>query len=99
MRGIARFDGVHADWFLIQAPANQVLFNLGVTGQITAGFPLGAVLSDLGSAAYITGSFNEDPDNMYAVGNNLAAILRVTGETPTDRGAYDLVVDRAALRE
>jgi hypothetical protein len=92
-------DGIRADWYLIQAPAGLVLFNLGVMGQIDARFPLGALLSDLGSGSYVTGSFNEDPGNMFSVGDNLAAVLRVTGETPADQGTYDLVIDQLFLRE
>jgi hypothetical protein len=92
-------DGIRADWFLIEAPANVVLFNLGISGRIDAPFPLGARLSDLGTGSYVTGSFNDDPDRMFSVGNNLAALLRVTGAAPTDQGTYDVFVDQPLLRE
>lgn len=92
-------DGVLADWFLIQAPANLVNFNFGMTGRISAGFPLAGLLSDLIANTSVTGTFAEDPSNMLRAGNNLGMILRVTGAAPTDRGAYDLVVDTASLRQ
>jgi hypothetical protein len=92
-------DGIRADWFLIQAPAPLVLFNLGVTGQINARFSLGAVLSDLNSQSLVIGNFITDPRYMFSSGHNLAAVLRVTGETPADQGAYDLVIDQTVLRE
>ena len=92
-------DGLRADWFLLQAPAGLVNFNSGMSGQIHAGFPLGALLSDLSASSPIPAAFNEDPSNMFAVGNNLAAVLRVTGQEPTDKGAYDLSIDTASLRQ
>jgi hypothetical protein len=92
-------DGVRADWFLIQAPAGLVNFNFGMTGRVSAGFPLAGLLSDLMANASVTDTFTEDPSNMFLAGSNLGAILRVTGATPTDRGAYDLVVDMASLRQ
>jgi hypothetical protein len=92
-------DGIRADWFLLQAPAGLVNFNLGMTGAINAGFALGALLSDLSDTSLVLGEFNEDPSNMFSVGNNLAAVLRVTGQAPADTGAYDLSIDAASLRQ
>jgi hypothetical protein len=92
-------NGIRADWFVIQAPAGLVLFNYGLTGRIDAGFPLGALLSDIDLPTLVTGTFNEDPSTMLSIGSNSVAVLRVTGETPADRGAYDLIVDTASLRQ
>jgi hypothetical protein len=92
-------DGSRADWFLLQAPAGLVNFNSGIPGRINAGFPLGALLSDLSDSSPVFGEFNEDPSTMFSVGNKLAAVLRVTGQTPADKGAYDLSIDVASLRQ
>ena len=92
-------DGTRADWFLIQAPAGLVQFNLGVSGEISAGFPLAAQLSDLDSTTFTTDNFSEDPSTMFSAGTNLGVVLRVTGAAPTDRGAYDLAIDTASLRQ
>ena len=92
-------DGSPADWFVLQAPAGLVNFNSGMTGQINAAFPLGALFSDLTGSSPLLGRFNEDPSTMFSAGNNLAAVLRVTGQAPTDMGAYDLSIDTAQLRQ
>jgi hypothetical protein len=92
-------DGIRADWFLMQVPAGLALFNAGVTGQVAADFPLGALLSDLGGGTAIFDGFAEDPTNMFTAGNSLVAVLRVTGATPADKGAYDLSIDPAFLRQ
>jgi hypothetical protein len=92
-------DGIRAGWFVMQTPAGLTQFNAGVTGQITADFPLGAMLSDLGGESFIFGGFGEDPTNMFTAGTSLVAVLRVTGATPADKGAYDLSIDPAFLRQ
>jgi len=92
-------DGTRADWFLIQAPAGLVNFNLGMTGSISAAFPLAAVLSDLGPSRFVTGTFSEDPSTMFSGGTNLGAVLRVTGATSANLGAYDLSIDTVSLRQ
>ena len=92
-------DGIRADWFLFQAPAGVVNFNFGASGEIATGFPLSGSLSDLVSETLVTSGFDEDPSSMFVAGSNLAFVLRVTGATPADQGAYDLVVDPASLRQ
>jgi hypothetical protein len=92
-------DGIRADWFLLQGPAGLVNFNCGMTGAIDAGFPVEALLTDLSDSSPVPDRFSEEASNMFSVGNNLAAVLRVTGQAPTDRGAYDLSIDTAFLRQ
>ena len=92
-------DGMRAGWFVMKTPAGLTQFNTGVTGQLTAAFPLGAVLSDLEGETFIFGGFAEDPTNMFTAGTSLVAVLRVTGATPADKGAYDLSIDPAFLRQ
>lgn len=93
-------DGIRADWYLLQGPAGLVNFNSGMTGQIIAGFAVGASISDQASGgAVLGGFFSEDSDQMLSAGDNLAAVLRVAGVTPTDRGAYALAVDAASARQ
>jgi hypothetical protein len=92
-------DGIRAAWLLMQLPASLAAFNFGVTGQLSADFPFDALLSDRSGGTSISGSFVEDPSQMFSAGTNLAAVWRITGATPSDLGAYDLAVDPASLRQ
>jgi hypothetical protein len=94
--------GAAADWFLIRAPAGLVRFNIdSLFGRVTAGFALGAILSDaLGiQVVSASGDFWDEADAMYPLGRYLGALLQVTGATPSDRGSYTVSVDWADLRE
>jgi Bacterial pre-peptidase C-terminal domain/Dockerin type I domain len=92
-------NGVRADWVLIQGNAGVIQFNFGVSGEITAGFPLAAEITDLFGVSSTLPSFSEDPDSMIASGDNLAVVLRVTGTTAADQGAYSVAVEPALLRQ
>jgi hypothetical protein len=91
--------GARADWFLLQAPADVVNFNFGMLGEISAGFPLAGLLSDKSGGFPVTRDFSQDPSMMFAAGTDLAAVLRVSGATAADLGAYRLVVDMASFRQ
>jgi hypothetical protein len=93
-------DGIRADWYLVQGAAGLVNFNSGMTGKFVATFPLRVLMSDLGSATPIVGGFfTEDATQMLRAGENLSVVLRVTGAAPTDRGAYDFMIDPATARQ
>jgi hypothetical protein len=91
--------GAPADWFLFQAPADLVQFNIGFSGGVNAAFTLAGILTDRVSSMALASLFTEDPSAMYPLGSNLAALLKVTGATPADTGSYTLSIDPATLRQ
>jgi len=94
--------GSRADWYLVRGPAGVAQFTSnGVFGDLNANFRLAAVLTDLFGSfpASATGGFLDDPDLMLPLGNDLAVILRVAGESPTTTGDYTLRVAPADLRQ
>ncbi|MFI5394462.1 MAG: pre-peptidase C-terminal domain-containing protein [Candidatus Binatia bacterium] len=93
-------DGTPAGWFLVKAPADLVRFSQGVSGTVTASFSVASALTDAYGSGRLNGtSFVEDPTQMYSFGTDLAALLRVGGKTPADRGAYTVSINPAALRQ
>ncbi|MFI5365950.1 MAG: pre-peptidase C-terminal domain-containing protein [Candidatus Binatia bacterium] len=91
--------GNRADWFLFQAPADLVQFNIAFSGALTSAFPSASVLTDEVSTIPLTSLFAEDPDAMYPLGNTLASLLKITGTTPGATGSYTLSIDPATLRQ
>jgi hypothetical protein len=92
-------DGTPADWFLLQAAADLVRFNQGMFGAVTTSFAPANVLTDVGGSAPLAGFMSEDPTLMYSFGTDLAALLRVAGQTPADHGTYSVSIDSAWLRQ
>ncbi|MFQ5666838.1 MAG: dockerin type I domain-containing protein [Candidatus Binatia bacterium] len=92
-------EGAKADWFFFQEPAGLVQFNFGVFGSVRGGFPLVAALSDEFGSTAVFGSFSEDPAAMLSFDGTLAALLKIAGAMPSDRGSYTLSVDTASVRQ
>ena len=67
-----------------------------VFGDVMASFPLAGVLTDLFGGLTVSGAFAEtDPTQMFAFGNDLAALLKIRGTMPSATGPYTLRVDPA----
>jgi hypothetical protein len=92
-------DGTPADWFLVRAAADLLRFNQGIFGAVTTSFAAANVLTDVDGPAPLAGFMNEDPTQMYSFGTDLAALLRVAGQTPADHGPYGVSIDSASLRQ
>lgn len=92
-------DGTPTDWFLLKAAADLVWFNQGMFGAVTTSFAAANVLTDAGGSTPLAGFLNEDPTQMYSFGTDLAALLRVAGQTPADHGTYSVSIDSAWLRQ
>lgn len=90
--------GAPADWFWFQALADLVQFNCGLSGTVNAGFPLASVLTDAVGPSTVVGDLTDDAESMFPIGNNLGALLKVTGATPAANGSYTVSVDPAQLR-
>lgn len=89
-----------ADWYLIRAPADLVQFNGGVFGEVTGNFPLSTALTDTLGRVRFSGRFSDfPPDVLFPFGNDLAALIKITGATPANRGTYTLRVDSADFRQ
>jgi hypothetical protein len=91
--------GTPADWFLFRAAADLTYFNIGFSGSLTTAFTPGAVLTDQVDTMNLMPQFVEDPSAMYPIGNDLAALIKITGATPADTGSYTLTIDSASVRQ
>lgn len=91
--------GGRADWFLFQAPADLVQFNIAFSGVLASAFPSASVLTDEVSTIPLASQFSEDPDAMYPLGSTLASLLKITGTTPGATGSYTLSIDPATVRQ
>jgi Bacterial pre-peptidase C-terminal domain/Dockerin type I domain len=103
--------GRGADWYLLRAAADWVQFNDGFNGEVVSGFPVGGVLTDWIGPTQLGASFGDDPDSMFPfgnsmfpsgsnlLGNDLAAVIRVTGAAPSDQGDYSIHIDPADVRQ
>jgi len=78
--------GIGAQWYLFRGLADVVQFNQGMSGEITAGVPLAAVLSDQLSSMTVSGSFFDNPDALFPFGPDLAAVLKVAPATSCEAG-------------
>jgi len=90
--------GAPADWFWFQAATDVVQFNCGLSGTVTAGFPLAGVLTDAVGPDTVVGDFTDDAGSMFPIGSNLGVLLKVTGATSAATGSYTVSVDPASLR-
>jgi pre-peptidase len=90
--------GAPADWLWFQAAGDLVQFNSGVSGTVSASFPLAGVFTDAVGSEAVSGDFTDDPDAMVPLGNNLGALLKITSAAPTANGNYTVSVDPASLR-
>ncbi len=98
----AAADGALADWYLFRAPEPLIDFGDGILfGQITAGFPLGGLVSDAfgGVPLPTTGDISDDSGSMLPLGRDLGVLLQVNGATPADHGSYTLSIDPASFRQ
>lgn len=94
----AAASGDSAAWFLLLAPTGLVQFSEGISGTVTASFPVAGTLSDTFGPTPFSGAFSEDPSSMFPFGGDLAALVKITGATPADRGSYTLQIPSAWFR-
>jgi hypothetical protein len=92
-------DGRPAHWYLLRDRVAVVRFNDGMAGLVDAGFPTGNLLGDLSGVRPFGSVFSTDPFDMYALPDELAAVLRVSGAAAGDSGTYVIAVDPAELRQ
>ncbi|HVM94751.1 MAG TPA: hypothetical protein VMT89_00115 [Candidatus Acidoferrales bacterium] len=92
-------DGFGADWYFVRGALGLVEFNEGVSGSLSASFPLGGSVIDVSQTTPTDGVFYGDPTLLFADGTNLGALLEVTGSAPGVGGSYTISVDQAAYRQ
>lgn len=88
-----------AERFFLRGTAPLVLFNDGLSGTLSAGFPLNSTVIDRFGPVSTDFSFADDGPSLLAIPPNLGLIVKISGANATDRGSFKIVADPAATRQ